>query len=200
MRWGGVAVAVVLAWSAVVQAQSFGVQVEGRPLVELAPASAKAVVLYFVASDCPVSNRTLPEMLRVKQEFTSRGVAFWFVYPNTGESLQSMKQHLSAFGAGSEAVLDQAGALVALAHARVTPEAAVLVRNGAAWRSVYTGRIDNRYVRLGVERPQATEHSVEQVVREVLEQRPVQKAVGNPVGCAIVNPKAPALDTEDAKQ
>ncbi|WP_263380567.1 redoxin domain-containing protein [Granulicella paludicola] len=200
MQWGRAVVAVVLACAASAGEQAFGLQADGRPLLELAPASAKAVVLYFVASDCPVSNRTLPEMLRVQHEFAARDVAFWFVYPNTGETLQTMTHHLAAFGVGKDAVLDKASRLVALTHARVTPEAAVLVRDGAAWKPVYTGRIDDRYVRLGVERPQATEHFIEQVVSEVLGQRPVQKAVGTPVGCAIMNPSAPVQTSEDAKQ
>ena len=80
-----------------------------------------------------------------------------------------------------------------LTHARATPEAVVVVRDGTLWKTVYAGRIDNRYVRLGVERPQATEHYAERVVDEVLTGRPVEAAVGNPVGCAIVNPKAPLL-------
>ncbi len=180
--------------------QSYGRALDGRAVSVLAPADAKALVLYFVASDCPVSNRTLPEMLRVKQKFTARDVSFWFVYPNTGESFQTMNHHLAAFGAGREAMLDKAGRLVALTHARVTPEVAVLVREGAAWKPVYTGRIDDRYVRLGVERPQATEHFVEQVLNEILENRPVQKAIGTPVGCAIVNPSAHPQVTEDARR
>jgi hypothetical protein len=165
-------------------------------LRRLAPSGTKIVVLYFVASDCPISNRTLPEMLRIEREFAPRGVAFRFIYPNTSETPQTLREHQAAFAAGSTALLDPDGTLVALAHARVTPQAAVLVRDGANWRPIYTGRIDNRYLRLGVERPQATEHYAEQAVLDVLAGQPVPPDTGTPVGCAIVNPQAPAQESE----
>jgi thiol-disulfide isomerase/thioredoxin len=206
MRWCVLAVATAaLVLTAGALGQAFGVRVDGKALAELAPANAKAVVLYFVASDCPVSNRTMPEMLRVKQEFAARGVAFRFVYPNTYETPVKVKQHLASFGPGLSAekdtVLDATGRLVALTHVRVTPEVAVLVREDSGWKTVYTGRIDNRYERLGVERPQATEHYAERVVSEVLAGRAAQmasfgKTVATPVGCAIVNPQAPAMESE----
>ena len=186
---------VVLAGSGLGWAQmprSYGVRTDGSVVRELAPAGAKAVVLYFVASDCPVSNRTMPEMLRVRQEFVGRGVGFWFVYANTGETAGSVRRHQAGFGAGADVLMDRAGRLVEMTHVRVTPEAAVLVREGAGWKAVYAGRVDDRYVRLGVERPQATEHYVEQVVREVLEGGPVQAAMGVPVGVRDCEPEGSA--------
>jgi thiol-disulfide isomerase/thioredoxin len=206
MRWGMLVTAgVAMVLTAGAHGQAFGVRVHGQPLPTLAPASANAVVLYFVASDCPVSNRTMPEMLRVKQEFEAQGVAFRFVYPNTYETAPTVKHHLAAFGSGlsaqNDAVLDTAGRLVALTHVRVTPEAAVLVREPNGWKTIYAGPIDNRYERLGVERPQATEHYAEHVVSEVIAGRTAQaasfgKTVQTPVGCAIVNPQAPATESE----
>jgi thiol-disulfide isomerase/thioredoxin len=206
MRWGVLSVtALAMVLPAGLRGQAFGVNANGQPLTELAPPSAKAVVLYFVASDCPVSNRTMPEMLRVQHEFAARGVAFQFVYPNIYETPSTVKQHIAAFGPGlsseKDTVLDAAGRLVALTHVRVTPEAAVLTREGGGWKTIYAGRIDNRYERLGVERPQATEHYAEHVVSEVLaghgaQLAPFEHSVPPPVGCAIVNPQAPATESE----
>lgn len=167
-----------------------------QAVTRLTSPDTKAVVLYFIATDCPVSNRTLPEMLRVRDEFRSRGVAFWFVYPNTTETLAGVREHATAYNTAADSILDTAGSLVALTHARVTPEAVVLVPAGPGWKTVYAGRIDDRYVRLGLARPQASQHFVEQVLNEVLGHLPVQAAVGTPVGCAIVNPKAPLLNSE----
>jgi hypothetical protein len=50
------------------QAQArYGTTLEGKPLSQLAPAGTKAVVLFFVATECPVSNRTFPEMERLRE-------------------------------------------------------------------------------------------------------------------------------------
>jgi len=169
-------------------AQVYGTRPDGKAITELAPASAQTVVLYFVATDCPVSNRTFPEMRRVREEFAARGVAFRYVYPNLGESPQGVRRHQAEFDAAGEALLDDHGVLTRMTHARVTPEAVVLRRTGAQWATVYEGRVDDRYVRLGLERPAAQNHFVERVVDEVLAGRAVEPAVGTPVGCAIMRP------------
>ena len=65
--------AATLAWPAAPLDTSpstgYGRALDGTPVTSLASASAHAVVLFFIASDCPISNRTLPEMLRIRDEF-----------------------------------------------------------------------------------------------------------------------------------
>ncbi len=195
MRFGLIVAAFMLVGNVSVSAQTYGRHLDGRPVTALAPPGTKVVVLYFIASDCPISNRTLPEMLRVRDEFRTRGVAFHFVYPNTTETPQAVRQHLAAYSIGDDAILDPTGALVALTHARVTPQAAILIPQGSRWAVAYAGRIDDRYIRLGLERPQATQHFAEQAVTELLAGRSVQPAVGAPTGCAIINPRAPLMHT-----
>lgn len=167
---------------------SYGLRTDGQTVTTLAVPGTKAIALFFVASDCPISNRSFPEMKRLREEFASRGVRFWFVYPNEGESPDQVRVHQSAYDAGGEAVLDFTSALVKMAGARVTPEVSVLVPDGnARWRPVYTGRIDDRYLRIGQERPQPTEHFAERVLVSVLQGRRVEAATGIPVGCGILN-------------
>lgn len=169
-------------------AQQWGVRTDGTRLTALAPAHTRAVVLFFVASDCPISNRTFPEMRRLRETFSPRSIRFWFVYPNENESAAALHAHQRSFDPGGEALQDPAGALVRLSHAVATPEIAVLVPGGSrGWRSVYSGRIDNRFVRLGLERPAATEHSGEDALLAVLAGKPPRPPAGQPVGCAIMN-------------
>jgi hypothetical protein len=169
----------------------YGVRPDSSPVTSLTNSSveAKVLVLYFVASDCPVSNRTFPEMKRVREEYQSRGVAFWFVYPNSGEQGADVRSHQKAFDPGGEAILDSSGTLARMAHARVTPEVAVLTSTASqSWVPVYTGRIDDRYVHLGLERPAATQHFAERVIAEVLRGEHIEAATGTPVGCGISSP------------
>jgi hypothetical protein len=78
-----------------------------------------------------------------------------------------------------------------MAHATITPEVAVLIPFLAGFREVYKGRIDNRYIALGRERPAATRHDLENAIRAVLAHGPVPMADGPPVGCSIVPRNAP---------
>jgi hypothetical protein len=81
------------------------------------------------------------------------------------------------------ALRDPALALVKFAGATITPEAAVYA-NG---RIVYRGRIDDRYVDLGVERPKASTHDLEEAIAAVVAGKPVRHATTQAVGCYIVD-------------
>jgi hypothetical protein len=157
---------------------------------------ARAVVLFFIASDCPISNRTLPEMLRVQHEFAARHVKFWFVYPNLTETPAAIREHEATYGIKEEALTDPQQQLARLTGANVTPEAAILVphtgiKDGSSsgLRTVYVGRLDDRYLSLGTERPAPTRHDLETSLAAVLDGRPVPAPGGPPIGCSIVNTK-----------
>jgi AhpC/TSA family len=168
---------------------SYGYYLNGEPVRSLAESSVSAVVLFFAASDCPISNRYLPEIRRLEEEFVAQGVVLWFVYPNFGTTSNAVKQHEAAYGAERHVLLDPDHQLVNLVHAKVTPESAVLVperRKGDTFRAVYHGRIDDRYLRLGQERPKATQHDLERAIFDVLQGRAVERPNGPAVGCGII--------------
>jgi hypothetical protein len=162
----------------------------GRPITSLADPTTRAVVLFFVASDCPISNRTFPEMQRLRQQFSSRPIRFWFVYANATDPPSAVLAHQRAFDPGGTAIRDTAGTLARITGAKVTPEVAILVptHTAAHWTPIYTGRIDDRYVRLDLERPRATQHFAERVLTEILTHHAIDKPTGTPIGCAIVGP------------
>ncbi len=166
-----------------------GYDLNGQPVTRLSTLDTEAIVLFFIASDCPISNRYLPEMHRLESKFASQHVVFWFVYPNVGETSEAVRKHEAAYGAQGHILLDPHHKLVAVTHAKVTPESAVLVpEHGSAetLRTVYHGRIDDRYFEIGRERPAATQHELERAIVEVLEHRFVQPPDGSAVGCGII--------------
>lgn len=165
---------------------SLAADLNGRPITQLAPPGTRAVVLFFAASDCPVSNRYIPEIQRLTSEFEPLGVRVWFVYPNPGDDARVVRAHGVEFSIHASTAIDSDQNLTRMAHATTTPEAAVLVPQQAAWKEVYRGRIDDRYLALGTERPQATRHDLEDAIRAVLAGKIVPQPGGPPVGCSIV--------------
>lgn len=122
---------------------------DGTRVAPFAPAAGvEATVLLFVMTDCPISNRYAPEVRRLHDEFAG-AVRFWLVYVDAHRPAGALREHHASFGYPFAALRDAAGALAALAGATVTPEAAVF---DAAWRMVYRGRIDDRFVAFGVAR------------------------------------------------
>lgn len=171
------------------QAQVSGTTVDGRSVSLVRKTGTRAVVLFFIASDCPISNRTLPEMKRVESRFAGDGVQFWFVYPNATETAAGVRAHEQAYTLGDAVLADPHQQLAQLAGAKVTPETAVLVPNHDSLRTVYVGRADDRFLAIGKERPQATRHDLEQAIAAVLNGKPPLRAGGPPVGCGIVSAK-----------
>jgi hypothetical protein len=167
---------------------TYGYNLNGQPVTSLGAPGTKAIVLFFVASDCPISNRYIPELRHLEDKFSVQHVVFWFVYPNVGETPEGVRQHEVSYGREKNILLDQHHQLVALTRAKVTPESAILVPEHAgaeALRTIYHGRIDDRFLQIGQERPSATQHDLERALVEVLQHRPVQQANGPAVGCGI---------------
>ena len=147
---------------------------------------AKAIVFIFISTDCPISNRYAPEIRRVEEAFARSGVRFWLVYADADTSSDAIRKHIKDFHLPQQALRDPRQTLVRLAQARVTPEGAVFLPGG---RLVYHGRIDNRYADLGKERPQATQHDLEEVLKAIVQGKPVPYSTAKAVGCYIPEPK-----------
>lgn len=148
----------------------------------LAAEQSEAIVFLFASVDCPISNRYAPVVQRLHSTYSPKGVAFWLVYPNPGDTPAAVHQHLETFGYPVHALLDPRHELVKLTKVSVTPEAAVFDR---ARTLAYRGRIDNRYVSLGVERPAATQHDLADALGAVLTGTPVPSRPAPAVGCFI---------------
>jgi AhpC/TSA family protein len=180
---------ILLLWcvsTRVCAAQPFGVDMQGRSIDRLAPPGARAIVLFFAASDCPISNRYIPEMERLDREFAPAGIRFWWVYPNPADTPAVVRQHQQKFDVQGDVLLDTQQRVTAMAHATITPEVAIFVPAKMALREVYRGRIDDRYISLGQERPSAQKHDLEDALRALTANRTIPAPGGPPVGCSIV--------------
>jgi hypothetical protein len=147
---------------------------------------AKAIVFIFISTDCPISNRYAPEIRRVEEKFARSGVRFWLVYADADTSPDAIRKHLKDYHLPQQVLRDPRQRLVHLAQARVTPEGAVFLPGR---RLVYHGRIDNRYADLGKERPEATQHDLEEVLKAIVQGKPVPYSTAKAVGCYIPEAK-----------
>ena len=159
----------------------------GAPRIDpfAVPAGVKAIVFLFTSTDCPISNRYAPEVRRLASAFVPQGVLFRLVYPDPHEGTTEIRAHMAAFAyaGATDALRDPKHALVAAVGATITPEAVVWARG----RVQYRGRIDDRYVDLGVERPAATTHDLADALTAVVAGRPVPNPETQAVGCYIAD-------------
>jgi AhpC/TSA family len=148
------------------------------------PHGEKALVLLFVRSDCPISNRYAPEIQRLYELYSRQGIDFRLVYAEPGLTTAAMEKHRKEYGYTIPALLDSDHHYVTRARARVTPQAAVFVHG----QLIYLGRIDDRYVDIGKARPEAAHHDLEEVLAAVAAGKSIRHRETKAVGCAIENP------------
>jgi hypothetical protein len=163
----------------------------GQPLKPFQPAGA-AGVIFFVATDCPISNSYAPEIQSICRDYQTKGISCSLAYEdvdltNSSTRLnESVRKHLKEFRyTDIPAVVDSARTMARRAKATVTPQAVVVDHAG---KIRYRGRIDNFYAALGTTRRQVTEHDLRAALDSVLSGRAVAKPETEALGCYIVDP------------
>ena len=164
--------------------QGYGQNVEdltGKTVDPFREASGKVVVLVFLRTDCPISNRYAPTIQELSARY-SRQAAFWLVYPDKKISAAVIRKYLQDYGYKLPALRDPQRVLVARGRVQVTPEVAVFDIRG---RLVYHGRIDNWYEDFGRSRSAPTTHDLDDAIRATLSGKPPAATVTDAVGCYI---------------
>jgi thiol-disulfide isomerase/thioredoxin len=153
----------------------------GSPKDPLKEAPGKVVVLVFVRTDCPVSNRYAPLLQEMSVKY-GREAAFWLVFPDKNESPESIRSYLHEFNYKLPALRDPEHALVKRSNAKVTPEAAVfnLKRD-----LIYHGRIDNLYRDFAKARRTATTHELADAIEAASKGVAPRSAAAEGIGCFI---------------
>jgi thiol-disulfide isomerase/thioredoxin len=136
-------------------------------------------VLVFTTTDCPIANRYAPEIQRLAKQFGN--VRFVMVYPVASDTPESIEAHRKKFAYSVDFLRDDKHELVKKTGVTVTPEVAVM-KDG---RMLYRGRIDDRYIDFGTDRPQPAVRDLERSLEAILAGRPVPIAETRAVGCIL---------------
>lgn len=142
----------------------------------------RAVVLVFLGLECPLSNRSIPELNRLAAEYGVRGVRFLAVNADREASAEHVRQHDEEYRLTFPTLLDGEHVLVGHTGVRVTPEVAVLDKEG---RVLYRGRMDDRAIDFGKVRPKAQREDLRLALEEVLAGKPVSVPTTPALGCSI---------------
>ncbi len=162
-------------------ARAAATDLDGNSVDPWKSSPGKIVVLIFVRTDCPVSNRYAPTIQRLSAAHPDR-VAFWLVYPSKLDSPEKIRKHQGDFGYQLPALRDLQRELVKQSRAEITPEAAVFDAHG---RLIYHGRIDNLYEDLGRARPVATRHELDDAIQAAIAGKAPAAETARAAGCYI---------------
>lgn len=168
---------------------AYGKDINGDDINALGAPDTKYIVAVFVAIDCPISNRYLPLLARLAKQYAPRGVQLWLVFPNVNDTVPGVRKHQTQYPAASSLhqLIAPNPEFIAHAHVHVTPEAAIFRAASVMIRPVlWHGRIDDRYLSFGTQRPAATRHDLADALDALLTGRKPATPAGPPVGCAIL--------------
>lgn len=151
-------------------------------VVRQLPTSAKATVLFFVATDCPIANRMAPELSRIVRAYRPKNVSFFFVYVDPAHGRQQVQQHLSAYKLGAPGILDSKHVVTKAMGASVTPQAVVLDKAG---KMLYRGRINDLFIEHGRSRKLPKTQDLRVALDQFLSGRPIKVPQTSALGCSI---------------
>lgn len=152
----------------------------GKPVDPVHATAGKPVVLIFMRTDCPVSNRYTPTIQSFSQKYSGRA-SFYLVYPDASETAGNIQKHLKEYSLQLTALRDPKHELVKMSQVEITPEVGVFNGKGEL---LYHGRIDNWYEDFGRARPAPTTHELDEAIQAALTGSLAPKSVGG-VGCYI---------------
>lgn len=161
------------------------VDLAGKPVDPLVLRAGRiATALVFTTTDCPISNRYAPEVRSLAALFEKQGIAFTLVYPVGTDTAAVVREHVKKFAYSIPVVRDTAQELVKHTGVTVTPEVAVVGAGGAV---LYRGRIDDRYLEFGRDRPQPTERTLERALEAIVQGKPVAVRQTQAIGCYLAD-------------
>ena len=146
------------------------------------PVDAKAHVLIFTTTDCPIANSYAPEISRIASEYRVKGFRFFLVHVDPDVTAKVARRHALEYSLNLPVILDTKHRLVSAAGASVTPEVAVVLPGS---KIAYHGRIDNWYARLGKKRVIPTERDLRVALDAIIADVPIGHARTEAIGCYI---------------
>jgi len=138
---------------------------------------SKAIVILFVATECPVSNAYNKRMEKIYKEYGPKGFAFLGINSNKAEPVERMKEHANENGLTFTILKDEKNIIADKFNASVTPEVYVL---SFEFEILYHGRIDNSR-----NESEVVSKDLENALDEIYSGKEVSKEETKAFGCSI---------------
>ncbi len=161
-----------------------------RTLADLG--EAKAYVIVFTNTSCPLVQRYWPKLNRLERDFREAQVRFVSINASDGDEIAEIAQQAIEYEVGFPCVRDADGSCARALGVERTPEVVVL---DAKRKLRYRGRIDDQY-RLGGARPTVTNDDLLHAITAVVEERDVATSETAVDGCLLTLSPSPRQDEQ----
>jgi len=145
--------------------------------------SADSLSLYlFLLDDCPICIQYTPTIKELYKQYGDR-IEFVGYFPNLSSKRDKIENFTKTYGIEFPVKTDYFKTQAKKYKAEVTPE--VVLYNHTAQKTLYQGRIDNMFYKLGRKRKVVTQHDLINAIENALQNKPIEKPFVQPVGCFI---------------
>jgi peroxiredoxin len=134
----------------------------------------KAIVVIFIATECPISNDYNSRMEKIFKEYSQKEIAFLGINSNKAESVERIKEHAKENGLTFTILKDEKNIIADKFEASFTPEVYIL---NSDFNILYHGRIDNAR--------KESEVATKDLENEILAGKKVTKKENKAFGCTI---------------
>lgn len=138
---------------------------------------SKAIVVMFIATQCPVSNAYNARMVEFYKEYSKKNVAIIGINSNKQESVEEIKDHAKTHGFEFTVLKDWNNVIADKFEASFTPEIYVL---NSKFEVLYHGRIDDSQRENNIK-----SRDLRAAVNDILAGKPVAVASTKAFGCTI---------------
>jgi thiol-disulfide isomerase/thioredoxin len=156
------------------------VDVEGVSHCLATAPDVKATAVIFLSTQCPISNKYIPELNRLAESHAGDGVRIFAVLSDPSLSRDAARQYVKEFQITFTVLFDDSGELAAHLHPTVTPEAFALDRAGIVQ---YHGRIDDLWADLRKQKVTATTHDLTDALAAISAGTTPSVSHTTPIGC-----------------
>ncbi|HEY7088840.1 MAG TPA: redoxin domain-containing protein [Tepidisphaeraceae bacterium] len=152
---------------------------DGQPRTTLRP-GARATVIVFLGTQCPVSNRYIPLLNDLGRSHQKDGVDLLAIVSDPTVSFKDLAKYRDEYKIEFPVVLDTSGALAKQFAPTVTPESFLIDADG---QLAYRGEIDDLFVAVGKQNQVVKSRDLADALSAVLSHEPVKVPQTKAVGC-----------------
>src|SRR2546425_5630090 len=155
------------------------IDLDGLPRT-LAADEARATVMIFLGTQCPISNRYIPLLNDLAKAHENDGLEMFAVVSDPTITRKNVIAYRDEYKIAFPVLFDASGELARELKPTHTPEAFVLDHDGALR---YRGRIDDGFAALGKINQVVKSNDLSDAISALLANRPIEHPQTDPVGC-----------------
>lgn len=147
-----------------------------------APSDSISVYI-FLREDCVICQQYTQQLERLYGEFGNKSIHFLGVFPNASSKAEALEDFAAKYQITFPLAIDHEQTLTRNMGATITPQ--VVIYDHRLKQILYTGRIDDRYARVGKRRRNAQTSELEAALTAIQARQAIAVRETEAIGCLI---------------